>query len=694
MNSFNLGTFLHNARRFWWVLALCLLTGISLGYLQFMRTPAEFTSEAKMVLSGKINMQAGTSYNDEAQDFMGTQATILQGQEVRSRAEKSLRSAGQSPSGPVDISVTYIPRTTIFLLRASGLERVYTQQLLEALMREFINLRKEFRSQRADDATSALTGEVARVQKEAESAAQAVTEFQRKFNVVSLEDESNAELSYLATLRKRVADLRLQRSMVAIGAPVQSDPTPTTATISTETYSKNSKGGTQRQAAEEKLLAAKQDLAMLQTQRERLLAYLRPEHPKIKRINVRIDETEKLVNSLTSLANSLSSEALADNKNRLAAIDREMDALDREIVQRQGRLLELNKNLAEYQSLKTRLDTSRTTFDKLTASLQNVDVGKQLDQEVISILEHATPSHAGNKNLAVTVGQGSILSLFLGIGIAFLLARWAPRFQTVEAVSQALAMPVIGKIPRDGWVTKKRTVLDCTRNHLGFAESFRNLRSAFLNLPPDFAMPRCIAIASAVPNEGKSTVAVNLAIALAATGARTLLVDADLRRGKLQQLLKTDPGPGLSDLLTHRSPLAQVLRATLMPNLMLLPCGARISNIAEQMYLYGIEKLLQSLGKHFDYVIVDTPPVLAVDDAATIAVKTDGVLFVVRLGASRPDDAQQAVGELRARQANVAGVVVNFVPKRLTGHSYYRCYRHLLENRPFLGLPASSDWVG
>jgi Mrp family chromosome partitioning ATPase len=161
----------------------------------------------------------------------------------------------------------------------------------------------------------------------------------------------------------------------------------------------------------------------------------------------------------------------------------------------------------------------------------------------------------------------------------------------VEAVAHALEIPVVGKILRDGWATKNRTVLDCTRGHLGFAESFRNLRSAFLNLPPDFAMGRCIA----VPNEGKSTVAVNLAIALAATGARTLLVDADLRRGKLQQLLKAAPGPGLSDLITNRYPLIKMLRATLMPNLMLLPSGPRIPNIREQMYRYGIARLKPTL---------------------------------------------------------------------------------------------------
>jgi capsular exopolysaccharide synthesis family protein len=591
VNSFDLRTVYYEVRRFCWILAVTVLIGAGLGYLYFRHIPPSFTSEAKMMLAGKITIDAGTSYVDQMEDFMGTQAAIMQGREVRLRAEKLLLAVGKRPAGQVVISASYVPRTAIFLLRAKGEDPAYTQAFLAATMREFMQLRKEIRWQRAEEATSALKEEAARVQHEVDAAAQALTDFQAKFNASSLEDQLSAETAYIGNLRKRLADLRVQRSVVA--------------------------------------------------------------------------------------------------PYRLAPIDREMNALNREISQAEAQLAGLNNNLAEYRNLKTRLDTSRTTYEKLSANLQSVDVGKQLDQEVITPLEPASLAIIEKDKLAVDVGLGAACGLALGAGVIYLLARSVPRFQSITAVKRALGLPIFGRILRDSWITRKRTVLDGHRGHLAFAESFRNLRSSLLNLPGEFEARTCIAVTSAVPREGKSTVAVNLAIALAATEARTLLIDADLRRGALHQLLKVESGPGLSDLITAQCLLDQVLRPTVMPNLTLLPSGQRIANVADRMASYRIERLFEILARRFDYVILDTPPVLAADDALTVAAKADWTLFVVRLRYSRPTQSQRAIEELTSRQVEVAGVVVNCVPKALTSQSYY--YAQPLEKRPFSKLPAKEN---
>jgi succinoglycan biosynthesis transport protein ExoP len=682
MNSFDFGSLYYEVRRFWWVLVLALLAGGALSFYQVRRKPPTFSSDSKMVLSGKINMQAGATYSEDGQDFMGTQAAILQGAEVRSRAKKSLASKGQTSNSDVDLSVAFIPRTTIFLLRATGGDPVYTQAMLQQSMQEFIALRKEIRWQRADDASEALKDEVVRLQHEIQKDSDALNDFQRKFNVISLQDESNADTSYLATLRKRIADLRVQRSIVATGTGSDASAAGSAIPTGGADNDTNADGSTnQPQGSGEKLEAAKQDLAMLQAERQRLLANLRPQHPKIKQLNVRIETAQQLVDFLSSQIND-------NTKDHLTAIDREMEALTAEADQRQAKLVDLNNHLTEYHNLKTRLDTSQSTFDKLTASVQSVDVGKQLDQEVIGILENATPAYMEKKNLVGSVGQGSVLGLILGCGALYGLSRLLPRFQTVDAVKRTLGLPIFGKILRDRWVARDRTVLDCTGDHLGFAESFRNLRSAVLYMPQAMRMKRSLTITSAVPHEGKSTVAVNLAIALAATTARTLLVDADLRRGRLHQLLKVPSGPGLSHLITDREGLNQVLHPTHMPHLMLLPCGPRIPDIGEQLMRYGIDELMDRLLDHFDYVILDTPPVLSADDSITLAAKTDWTMFVVRLGYSRPTASRHAIEELTNRGVRVGGVVVNGVPKAETGHAYYHYNYHSLEDRPFARLVA------
>jgi succinoglycan biosynthesis transport protein ExoP len=293
--------------------------------------------------------------------------------------------------------------------------------------------------------------------------------------------------------------------------------------------------------------------------------------------------------------------------------------------------------------------------------------------------------------------QFGLLGLAFGLGGVAVRSRLAPRFLTIEGVLRTLNLPIIGKILRDPWITKQRTVLDCTSEHVGIAESFRHLRSHILRRPPEFLARQCLAVTSAVPREGKSLVAANLAIALAATNARILLIDGDMRRGKLHQLLGTESGPGFSDLLTHTKSVQETLHETRMPHLYLMPCGQRIRNVTEHLLSFGLNELRQELNSQFDYIIVDTPPVLATDDSVALATYADATLFVVRLGFSRPQDALTALEELKVREIRVSGLVVNAVPKHLSGHRFYNDY-NMLEDRPFRddngrapALPAETD---
>ena len=232
-------------------------------------------------------------------------------------------------------------------------------------------------------------------------------------------------------------------------------------------------------------------------------------------------------------------------------------------------------------------------------------------------------------------------------------------------------------------MSSPRTVLDCERRQLGFAESFRNLRSCILNQPEALESQRCFAVTSAIPLEGKSTVSVNLAIALAATNSRVLLVDGDLRRGRLHESLSVNAPRGLSNLLTGTGTLDEVLCATRMQDLVLLPCGPSVSNGTELLLRFALEECIQDLQRRFDYVIIDTPPVLAVDDAITLAARVNWTMFVVRLNYTRPALALRALDELSTRRIKVAGVVINGAPVGETASNYYNYYRGL-EQGPFI----------
>jgi succinoglycan biosynthesis transport protein ExoP len=667
------GTFYAELRRFWWLPAILVAAGLLGAWWLKSRAVPVFTSESKMIVAGKINLDTGSAYKENSEDFLGTQAAILQGEAVAKRAQKVLTDQGLTPpKSAVNIRVSFIPGTAIFLLNAIGTDPVYTQALLQANMQSFFAVRKDMRLQLSESASSAVSKEIVRVQQELDRATQDLNNFQRQFSVMSLTEDVTATTAYLNTLHKRIADLRLERSVATTGSGT--DPSTAAASIPLDGGSTDSAIG-QSDGAQDRLLATQQDLALQEAERERLLKNLKPEHPKIKQLDLKIGGDKNLIAVLRSQQKD-------HRSDQITSIDHETVALQKEVEQKQAHLIDLNNNLSRYQNLRSKVDSSSDTYTKLVSQLQSINVSQRLEQEPIAILENASKATRVTRSRYSTFLQLGLLGLVLGLGGIALYSRLAPRFLTIEGVLRALNLPIIGKILRDPWITKQRTVLDCTPEHVGIAESFRHLRSHILRRPQEFLAMQCLAVTSAVPREGKSLVATNLAIALAATNARILLIDGDMRRGKLHQLLGVESGPGFSDLLTYTRSVQETLHETRMPHLYLMPCGQRIRNVTEHLLSFGLRELRQELNSQFDYIIVDTPPVLATDDSVALAAYADATLFVVRLGLSRPQDAVTAIEELKFREIRVSGVVVNAVPKYLSGHRFYHDY-NLLEDRPF-----------
>ncbi len=700
MNFLDSQAFLLELRRFWWVLLVTVAAAIALGFWSILRHPLLYISEARMLVEPRPSTPGNPSIAEAQSNpaFLGTQAAILAGDHVRDRVAKALLSAA-SNSSPVKLTAINLPQTSILLVRATGPNPQYTREWVQRTMAEFLAFRREFRRQRLDEAAANLKENAALAEADRERAVAALNEFQQAHNIAALQDQLNADTAYLASIRKRQTDLRLQRSQVnagtnlaaaAAGASIPIDPVDTTTTDSPENATTES---------DPRVAAAKLTLGDLEAERERLLVNLRRAHPKVRAITARIAEMERTIAALSTRAQDrvLSSKALEqgkdritqaerDQKDRLASIDREAAGLNAEIAEKQSELGDLSSKLSQYQTLKRRANSVQAASDKLAASLQAIDPQTNSDQDIIDILENASSPQVQPRRFGPVILWSGLAGLVSGVLGVFVLSRSIQRFQTIAAVKKALPVPILGRIMADRRATRRPTVLDCDLNHLEFAQSFRNLRSGLLHLPGEVRDKGCFSITSAVSGEGKSVIAVNLSIALAGTNARTLLIDGDIHRGRLHQFLRSAPGPGFSGLITGRSPLEEVVYPTRVPNLFLIPSGPHIPNLAEQLLAFGFSALLGELGQHFDFILVDTPPVLATDDAVTLAANTSWTMFVVRLGYSGPQHSQLALEDLRARQIQVPAVVVNCVPRRLTG--YYNYYTRQLEGKPLAALPA------
>jgi len=209
-------------------------------------------------------------------------------------------------------------------------------------------------------------------------------------------------------------------------------------------------------------------------------------------------------------------------------------------------------------------------------------------------------------------------------------------------------------------------------NHRAGAEKFRTLRSRLYQISATRPLRRLL-LTSSVPQEGKTFVAANLAQSIIRqTDRRVLLVDADLRASRLNLTLGTKNEPGLSDYLLGEATITKVLQVGEQRNLCFIPGGKLVSNPSELLHSQKMKSLLERMGQMFDWVIVDSPPAIAVHDASILADMCDGVLFVVRAGATDFEAAQKAAAEFS--DSKLLGVILNRVAKRETYGEYYYGY--------------------
>jgi capsular exopolysaccharide synthesis family protein len=234
--------------------------------------------------------------------------------------------------------------------------------------------------------------------------------------------------------------------------------------------------------------------------------------------------------------------------------------------------------------------------------------------------------------------------------------------------------PVLGQIPKES-LASEGALLKPGDERQAFIEAFRTLRSSLIFLPVQGERPKTFVITSALPDEGKTTVSSNLAVTLAFSGAKVLLIDADMRSGKVSHLFGAQGAVGLSNVLTKKLPWKEAVSATWIDNLYLMPCGPAVLNTAEHLLGKVTDQFIQDVYAEFDYVLFDSPPVIILDDTLSLSPKIDATLFVLRFDQSSTRASRRALELLHSRQANVIGLVVNGVAISETEYNYNYSYR-------------------
>jgi len=677
--AFRFRRYLIVLRKKWWtvLLSLSLCGGLAAAYIAWW--PKSYVSYAHLWSMGRtgVHLQEGATYAEDAQTSAGTQVELLQSDRMMERAFRRLVGTLHVPvptnseGGPkfVKIRVSQLPKSAVFEIKANGPTESYTRAFLDATIDEFLALKKETRATSSGDTYTSVSEQITKQETDLKNGQETLTAYMRDNNVAVLEEQAKAASTYLTQLLAQYSELKLEYQVLeSASVDGQWAIAARTNSLAGAPDPRNlGRGGVPSANPPIEFLGAQEELEKLRIMRTRLSKHLRPEHPKIVRLDEEISRGEKLVEFLSRQ----SRDQLAGAKQ---TVKMRIDRVQETIKEWEGKVNSASERIAQYERLKLDVDRLQGLHERLRGLLQTVDVTRNLDQENITVLDRASEPRPDNSSVPLVVALAIFLGLGGGLALVFLVEVLDDRVMSLEDLSGRFNEWVVGQVPEARRARRKKrpALLELGDDRHVYAESFRNLRSALFFADGSAERPKTFLVTSAVPNEGKSTLAANLARAMAFAGSRVLLVDGDLRRGILHDLFAVPQQPGLADLLAQGGEPADFVASTSVPNLSLLPSGARPLNAGELFLGPGCDRLLAQLRQQYDCVIMDSIPIFAADDTTSLAPKLDAVLFVVRGSHTGTRTIRHALDLLYDRQAKVMGLVFNRANGASRSYDYYK----------------------
>lgn len=374
-------------------------------------------------------------------------------------------------------------------------------------------------------------------------------------------------------------------------------------------------------------------------------------------------------------------------RQQLQALSKEHQeiASQAEVSEEAARSLSNDEN--EERSRRSEIDRLTRQFEDTSTQLSEMKISAEVGAIKAQILTPARKGWLVYPILSKFLAIGGLLGAMLGTALGYLVELADKSFRKPEDIIREFGLPIIGHIPM---ISPKQLKSVSTENGLDrtavcshmprsrSAEAYRSVRTAvcFSALG---STHRVIQVTSPAAGDGKSTLALNLSISLAMSGKRTILIESDFRRPKVHKLTGVENKRGVVDVLRGDSELSDAVQSTPVESLFVLPCGSRPKDPSELLSRPEYERLLEVLREKYDYVIIDTPPVLVVTDPASVASRVDGVVLAMRLSRHTRDLARRTLEQLRDVGATVSGIVINGVEES-EGYGYgsyrYSDYRY------------------
>lgn len=578
------------------------------------------------------------------------------------------------------ISVNPIRRTSLVTISATTTDPRLSAEIANAHAKAYIDWGRDSRVEQQSTRFEFLKAQERELQEKVTSLEKEMAEYSEAHSIVALNKDENItvqKLSQLNSLLTQTNERRLEAE-----------------NLYRETEKSLSAPGPAAVMEDPSLAVLRSRLAELEAEYGNLSAKFTPSYPKMQQLSAQIS-------NLKSSIDGQRKQVVLGLKSKWEALKEKENSLKEELEKQKSMTFELSRSQVQYNILNRELESSRELLQGILKQMKETSLTSQSNASNVSLIDLAvvpkSPSYPKKKFMLLV---GLLAGLAGGVGLAFFLSYLDNTIRTPDDLTRSVGLPNLGIVPSfeseqalGGASPLLLTEsVDSAQLPMGYdgdvplpvmyvlepkslaAEAYRTIRTGML-LSRAGEPPRTILVSSAQPSEGKTTSAVNLAATLASSGGRVVIVDADLRRPSVHKYFNMDSRvPGLVQVLTGQRPVELAIIPNVIKGVSVIPAGEIPPNPAELLASREMAQIIDKLAAIFQYVIIDSPPVLPVTDSLILSRYVDGVLIVVK-GASTPKKIiRDAVERLHSVGAKFIGAILNNVDVTSGDYYYYGAY--------------------
>lgn len=593
-----------------------------------------------------------------------------------SKQDKPLEDDGIS-SGLID---SFLQKVDVIPLQKSRLVNVsftaydpeLSAKIANSIGEAFIGLNIESKFEATYQARTWLEKQLEVMKAKVEQAEEKLNEYAAKNGIIFLkkdEDEKGKGTDSENIVTKKLSELSTELTAA------------TSERISKEALYKEMRSGDPESSSvvmnNHMIASLKKDYAALDSEYNEQLKIYKPDYPKMVRLKERISQTKKKIDLETKKIIS------SIKKDYEIAVNRETQ-LKSALGAQKKEALDLNQRTIQYQILKREADTNKELYNGLLQRLKETGVSATLTASNIQVLDRAeVPKTPFKPKKTLNIMLSIIVGLLGGIGLAFFTEYLDNTIKTPEDIEKRMYLPPLGLVPRFD-DNKDNLPMEYVVHSDGanpILEAYRSIRT-FLLLSTGGKPPRVMMVTSPARDEGKTTTVINTAISLTKSDVKVIIIDADMRRAKLHHVFSLDNKIGLSTFLSGNAEFGDGLIKTAdIQNLDIITSGPIPPNPAELLGSYRFIDLIHALYPLYNFIVIDTPPVLGISDPLIVSQHTDGVIMVVKSGNTPKEAAQEARRLLESVNAKILGVVLNSIEQSAMRYSYhYNYYKYYYTN--------------